>query len=179
MVEDDDREPVLLDLGPAVERVDESLEDRGIDLTDDDPMDEVGEVVALRHSQIDEVRETVDHAGGLVSTLPMVAIALITTAVVLAVDRRRMLARAGVGIVVAMVVTAVAPRVARRAATADGKDGVAGKTTRFGPNRTKHCPWPCSSFLPNLVERSPGRRLRDGLPGQHRPPFQRRRLPQD
>ena len=78
MVEDDDREPVLLDLGPAVERVDESLEDRGIDLTDDDPMDEVGEVVALRHSQIDEVRETVDHAGGLVSTLPMVAIALIT-----------------------------------------------------------------------------------------------------
>jgi hypothetical protein len=42
---------------------------------------------------------------------------LIAAAVALAPDRRRMLARAGVGIVVAMVVTAVALRIARTATT--------------------------------------------------------------
>lgn len=117
LVEGDDREPVSLDLRQAVERVDQSLEDRGIDLIDDDTVDEVSEVVALRRSQIDEVRETVDLVRRLVIALPIVAIALVAAAVALAPDRRRMLARAGVGIVVAMVVTAVALRIARGAIT--------------------------------------------------------------
>jgi hypothetical protein len=117
LVEGDDREPVLLDLRQAVERVDQSLEDRGIDLIDDDAVEEVGEVVALRRSQIDDVRETIDLARRLVIALPIVAFVLIATAVALAPDRRRMLARAGVGIVVAMVVTALALRIARRAIT--------------------------------------------------------------
>ncbi|MGH9231358.1 MAG: hypothetical protein ACRD07_21960, partial [Acidimicrobiales bacterium] len=115
LVEGDDREPVSLDLRQAVERVDQSLEDRGVDLIDDATVDQVGEVVALRRSQIDEVRETVELARRLVIVLPIVAIALIAAAVALAPDRRRMLARAGVGIVVAMVVTALALRIARRA----------------------------------------------------------------
>jgi hypothetical protein len=117
LVEGDTRQPVLLDLRPAVERVDQSLEDRGIGLIDDATVDEVGEIVALRRSQIDEVRQSVDLARQLAIALPIVAIVLIAIAVVLASDRRRMLARAGVGIVVAMVVTAVALRIARRAIT--------------------------------------------------------------
>lgn len=43
LVEGDDREPVQLDLRPTVERVDQSLEDRGIDLTDEATIEEVGE----------------------------------------------------------------------------------------------------------------------------------------
>jgi hypothetical protein len=117
LVEGDDREPVLLDLRPAVERVDQSLEDRGIDLIDDATVEEVGEVVALRRAQIDEVRAIVDLARRLAIALPIVALVLIAAAVALAPDRRRMLARAGVGIVVAMLVTAVALRIARTAVT--------------------------------------------------------------
>ena len=97
--------------------MDQSLEDRGIDLIDDATVDEVGEIVALRRSQIDEVRQSVDLARRLVIALPIVAIMLIAAAVALAPDRRRMLARAGVGIVVAMVATALALRIARRALT--------------------------------------------------------------
>ena len=103
LIEGDDREPVTLDLRPAVERVDQSLEDRGIDLIDDATVDQVGEVVALRRSQIEDVRETLDLVRRLVVVLPIVGLVLIAAAVALAPDRRRMLARAGVGIVVAMV----------------------------------------------------------------------------
>jgi hypothetical protein len=117
LVEGDTRQPVMLDLRPAVEQVDQSLEDRGIDLIDDATIDEVGEVVALRRSQIDDVRETLDLAKSLVIALPIAAIVLIAAGVVLAPDRRRMLARAGVGIVVAMVLTAVALRIVRRVIT--------------------------------------------------------------
>jgi hypothetical protein len=52
-----------------------------------------------------------------VVVLPIVALVLIAVAVALAPDRRRMLARAGVGIVVARVVTGVALRIALRAIT--------------------------------------------------------------
>ena len=117
LIEGDDREPVTLDLRPAVERVDQSLEDRGIDLIDDATVDQVGEVVALRRSQIEDVRETLDLVRRLVVVLPIVGLVLIAAAVALAPDRRRMLARAGVGIVVAMVLTAVALRITRRAIT--------------------------------------------------------------
>jgi hypothetical protein len=117
LVDGDTRQPVQLDLRPAVERVDQSLEDRGIDLIDDATIDEVGEVVALRRSQIDDVRESLDLAKSLVIALPIAAIVLIAAGVVLAPDRRRMLARAGVGIVVAMILTAVALRIVRRVIT--------------------------------------------------------------
>jgi hypothetical protein len=117
LVEDDDREPVQLNLRPAVEQVDERLEARGIDLIDDATLDEVSEVVALRRSQIDDVRETVDLVRRLVVVLPIAAGVLIAAAVALAPDRRRMLARAGVGIVIAMLVTGLALRVVRRVIT--------------------------------------------------------------
>jgi hypothetical protein len=117
LIEGDTREPVQLDLRPAVEQVDQRLEGRGIDLIDDATVAEVGEIVALRRSQIDDARQTVDLARRLAIALPIVAIALIAAAVAVAPDRRRMLARAGVGIVVAMVTTAVALRIARRAIT--------------------------------------------------------------
>ena len=117
LVEGDDRPPVQLDLRATVERVDQSLEDRGIDLIDEATVEEVGDVVTLRRAQIDEVRGTVDLARRLAIALPIVALVLIAAAVALAPDRRRMLARAGVGIVVAMVVTAVALRIARTALT--------------------------------------------------------------
>jgi hypothetical protein len=117
LVEDDDREPVQLNLRPAVEQVDERLEARGIDLIDDATLDDVSEVVALRRSQIDDVRETVDLVRRLVVVLPIAAGVLIAAAVALAPDRRRMLARAGVGIVIAMLVTGLALRVVRRVIT--------------------------------------------------------------
>jgi hypothetical protein len=114
-VEDDDREPVLLDLRQAVERVDQSLEGRGVDVIDDATVEEVGEVVALRRSQVNDFRDALDLVRRLVVALPVIAIVLIAAAVGLASDRRRMLARAGVGIVVTMALTAVALRIARRA----------------------------------------------------------------
>jgi hypothetical protein len=117
LIEDDSREPVLLNLRPAVERVDQRLEQRGIDLIDDATLDEVSEVVALRRAQIDDLRETVDLVNRLVVVLPIVAGVLIAAAVALAPDRRRMLARSGVGIVIAMVVTGLALRIARRVIT--------------------------------------------------------------
>jgi hypothetical protein len=117
LVEDNDREPVRLNLRPTVERVDKSLEERGIDIIDDATLDRVSEVVALRRSQVADLRETVDRVRRLVILLPILAVALIGAAVALAPDRRRMLARAGVGIVIAMVVTGLALRIARRAVT--------------------------------------------------------------
>jgi hypothetical protein len=117
LVEDDDREPVTLNLRPAVEQVDQRLEARGIDLIDDATLDHVSEVVALRRAQIDDVRETADLVRRLVIVLPIAAVLFITAAVALAPDRRRMLARAGVGIVIVMVVTGLALRIARRAIT--------------------------------------------------------------
>jgi hypothetical protein len=117
LVEGDDREPVLLNLRPAVEQVDRRLEERGIDLIDDATLNDVSKVVALRRSQIDDVRETVDLVRRLVVVLPIAAGVLIAAAVALAPDRRRMLARAGVGIVIAMVVTGLALRVVRRVIT--------------------------------------------------------------
>jgi hypothetical protein len=74
-------------------------------------------VVALRRGQIDDVRETADLVRRLVIVLPIAAVLFIAAAVVLAPDRRRMLARAGVGIVIVMVVTGLALRIARRAIT--------------------------------------------------------------
>jgi hypothetical protein len=115
IVEDDDREPVLLDLRQAVERVDQSLEGRGVDVIDDATVEEVGEVVALRRSQVNDFRDALDLVRRQVVALPVIAIVLIAAAVGLASDRRRMLARAGVGIVVTMALTAVALRIARRA----------------------------------------------------------------
>lgn len=117
LVEDDSSEPVSLNLRPVVEQVDERLEQRGIDLIDDATLDDVSEVVALRRSQIDDVRETLDLVRRLVVVLAIVAVVLIAAAVALAPDRRRMLARAGIGIVIAMVMTGLVLRIARRAIT--------------------------------------------------------------
>ena len=74
LVEGDDRQPVQLDLRATVERVDQSLEDRGIDLIDEATVEEVGDVVTLRRAQIDEVRGTVDLARRLAIALPIVAL---------------------------------------------------------------------------------------------------------
>jgi hypothetical protein len=117
LVEDDSSEPVSLNLRPVVEQVDTRLEQRGIDLIDDATLDDVSEVVALRRSQIDDVRETLDLVRRLVVVLAIVAVVLIAAAVALAPDRRRMLARAGIGIVIAMVMTGLVLRIARRAIT--------------------------------------------------------------
>jgi hypothetical protein len=117
LVEDGDSEPVLLNLRPVVEEVDQRLEARGIDLIDDATLDDVSEVVALRRAQIDDARETVDLIRRLVIVVSIAAVVLIAAAVALAPDRRRMLARAGVGIVIAMVATGLALRIVRRAVT--------------------------------------------------------------
>jgi hypothetical protein len=117
LVEDGDSEPVLLNLRPAVEEVDQRLEARGIDLIDDATLDDVSEVVALRRAQIDDARESLDLIRRLVIVVSIAAVVLIAAAVALAPDRRRMLARAGVGIVIAMVATGLALRIVRRAVT--------------------------------------------------------------
>lgn len=114
LVEGDAREPVVLNLRPAVEQVDQRLEKRGIDLIDDATVAKVSDVVALRRSQIEDARKTVDTIRRLVVVVPIAAFVLIAAAVALAPDRRRMLARAGVGIVIAMVATGLAMRIARR-----------------------------------------------------------------
>lgn len=114
LVEDDDREPVLLNLTSLVSQVDERLEARGIDLLDDDTIQEIGEVVTVRRSQVAEVREGLNllRRGSLVAA--GLAIVLLVAAMALATDRRRMLARMGVGIAVTMLVTAIAVRFGRR-----------------------------------------------------------------
>jgi uncharacterized membrane protein YgcG len=140
LIEGDDRQPVLLDLRPAVERVDQSLEDRGIDLIDESRWNRSARSSPSGPSQIDDVRETVDLARRLVIALPIVALVLIAAAVALAPDRRRMMARAGVGIIVAMVLTAVA-RASRggRSPTGSRSRSAGRRSSRSGAGCSRPC----------------------------------------
>jgi hypothetical protein len=113
LIDDDSRQPVVLNLTKFVQNVDQRLESHGISLLDSDNIKNVGEVVALRRGQIEEVRDGLNLLRRLSVVLVILAVVLLAAALVLAADRRRMLARIGVGMVIAMVVTAVALRVAR------------------------------------------------------------------
>jgi hypothetical protein len=117
VIENDDREPIVLNLTQALSDVDQRLERRGIDILDDATIEDIGQVVTVRRSQVDEVRGYLDLLQR--STLPLVVLALglLAAAVALATERRRMLLFVGVGMVLAMVVTGIALRIARNQVT--------------------------------------------------------------
>jgi hypothetical protein len=117
VIEDDDREPVVLDLTRTLADVDRRLERRGIDLLDDATIDHVGRVVTVRRDQIDEVRTWLDLLQRYTVVIVIAALVLLAGAVALATERRRMLARVGVGIAVAMVVSGSAMRFAKHRLT--------------------------------------------------------------
>jgi uncharacterized membrane protein len=73
--------------------------------------------VTVRRDQIDEVRTYLDLLQRYTAVLVIAALVLLAGAVALATERRRMLARVGVGVVVAMVVSGGAMRVAKHRLT--------------------------------------------------------------
>jgi hypothetical protein len=117
VIEDDDRQPIVLDLTQTLSEVDQRLERRGIDLLDDATIDDVGRVVTVRRDQIDEVRTYLDLLQRYTVVIVIAALVLLAGAVALATERRRMLARVGVGVVVAMVVSGSATRLAKHRLT--------------------------------------------------------------
>jgi uncharacterized membrane protein YjjP (DUF1212 family) len=119
VIEDDDRQPVVLNLTQALSDIDQRLERRGIDLLDDATIDDIGQVVTVRRDQVDQVRTWLDLLQRFTLPLVLVAVALPAAAVALALptERRRMLLRVGVGVVIAMVVTGVALRIAKNRVT--------------------------------------------------------------
>lgn len=113
VVEDRDREPVVLDLTRTLTEVDQRLEARGVDLLDEDTIADIGRVVTVRQDQIDEVRSGLDLLRRFTLPLALLAVALLAAAVALARDRRRMLLVTGVGVALTMALTAVALGIAR------------------------------------------------------------------
>jgi hypothetical protein len=117
VIENDDREPIVLNLTQALSDVDQRLERRGIDLLDDSTIDDIGQVVTVRRAQVDEVRGYLDLLQRFTLPLVVLALALLAAAVALATERRRMLLFVGIGMVLAMVVTGIALRIARNQVT--------------------------------------------------------------
>lgn len=103
---------VTIRLAPIIDRVKERLADDGLGLISRVPT--VDAVITVYSggdaSTIQRAFDGIDRAGVV---LPIIAISLIVTGILLARDRRRATIRAGVGLVVAMVVLAIAILIGR------------------------------------------------------------------
>jgi hypothetical protein len=105
---------IALKLTGVLDRADAALESRGLDLFDRASIDKVDSIVVARSDQLQTARGMVGWLRRLAVILPLVAVAVFGLVVLLAPDRRRALASVGVGVVVTMVVTAIALRIGRR-----------------------------------------------------------------
>jgi hypothetical protein len=105
---------VALKLTGVIDKADAALQARGLDVIDQDTIDKVDSIVVARSDQVKGVREAADLLRKLAIALPIAAAVVLGLMVLLSPDRRRALAVVGVGVVVTMVVTAVALRIARR-----------------------------------------------------------------
>ncbi|HMG40686.1 MAG TPA: hypothetical protein VK611_05125 [Acidimicrobiales bacterium] len=106
---------IALQLTDVLERADRLLTDRWLDIIDSRTIEEIDRVVVATSDDIQTVGQAVDTLRTLAVVLPIVTLVLLALAVVLAVDRRRMVVLVGLGMVATMVVTAVALRIGRRA----------------------------------------------------------------
>ncbi len=105
---------VALQLSDVLRKADARLEKRGLDLFNKQTVDDVDSIVVASSDQLRGVRQGVDLLRKLSIALPIAAVVVLAGAVLLSTDRRRTLALAGVGVAVAMVVTGIALRIARR-----------------------------------------------------------------
>ena len=105
---------IALQLTDVLDRADQALTDRGLDIIDQQTIADLDRIVVARSDDVQTVGQAVDILRTLAVVLPIVTLALLALAVLLALDRRHMLGLVGVGMVVTMVVTAVALRIGRR-----------------------------------------------------------------
>lgn len=105
---------ISLKLTDALQRADKALEGRGLDLFDQKTIDRVDSIVIARSDQIQSVRKGVDLLRKLAIALPIAALVALAAAVLLALDRRHMLALAGIGVAISMLLTGIALRIGRR-----------------------------------------------------------------
>ena len=105
---------IALQLTDVLDRADQALTDRGLDIIDQQTIADLDRIVVARSDDVQTVGQAVDILRTLAVVLPIVTLALLALAVLLALDRRHMLGLVGVGTVVTMVVTAVALRIGRR-----------------------------------------------------------------
>jgi len=105
---------IALKLTDALERADKALEKRGLDLFDQKTVEDIDSIVVARSEQIQDVRKGVDLLRKLAVVLPIAAVVVLAAAVLLALDRRHMLALVGIGVAVSMVLTGIALRITRR-----------------------------------------------------------------
>lgn len=112
-----DREQVVLDLDDVLVRVDSLLEGVGRDILSGTQIEKIDDIVVKTRGRLDTALKIVDAVERGAIVLPIVAVTLFGVAVALSTDRRRTLARIGVGIALAMVATVVLVRIGRIDAT--------------------------------------------------------------
>ena len=105
---------IALQLTDVLDRADQALTDRGLDIIDQQTIADLDRIVVARSDDVQTVGQAVDILRTLAVVLPIVTLALLALAVLLALDRRHMVGLVGVGMAVTMVVTAVALRIGRR-----------------------------------------------------------------
>ena len=102
-----ERDGVALDLDDVLSRVDSVIERRGRDILSGSTIERIDDIVVQTEDRLDLALHIVDLVERAAVVLPFAAVGLIGAAVVLAPNRRRRLAQAGLGVAVAMVVTVV------------------------------------------------------------------------
>jgi hypothetical protein len=104
---------VTLDLSNVEEQAKKALDAKGITAFDKVTTNHPATLVLFQSSQLERLQGTVRFFNRLVVLLPILAILLFAAAVVLAVNRRRGLVRAGLGLAISMALILVIVAVAR------------------------------------------------------------------
>lgn len=112
-----DRQQVVLDLDDVLVRVDSLLEGGGRDILSGTQIEKIDDIVVKTRGRLDTALKIVDAVEKGAIVLPIAALTLFGVAVALSPNRRRTLARIGVGVALAMVVTVLLIRVGRIDAT--------------------------------------------------------------
>jgi hypothetical protein len=116
---------VVLDFGTTVRDLDERLQSRGIELPiDRDRINEAGQFVVARQSQLDNVRQAVDWLDRLAFVLPILTVILFALAIWLSPRRPRTIMWIGLGSIITFAILAIVLRAVRRTVLNDIDDTV-------------------------------------------------------
>jgi hypothetical protein len=120
---------VTLLVTDVLARTDQALEDQGIDVFDDEAIEELSRVTLLQDEQVARVRRVLDAADGWGPAIRVGFVAATVAALVVAPDRRRALVALGVGIAAGVLLAGllVDRSEGRALAEADPADRVTGE----------------------------------------------------
>jgi hypothetical protein len=116
---------VAIRVTDVLQDADDVLSDRGLDVIDSTTIQRIDDIVVTSSERLQQVQQGVSTLRTLAVVLPVATVVLLGVAVLLAVDRRHMLALVGVGVAVTMVVTFVALRIGRRVLSEQIEDATA------------------------------------------------------